>query len=161
MRYLLLFSSFLFVLPSFAQSIPNEEFDWFPNESPALEIDSITCLFAKVENDPVLKQFSRSEFENFLAKAISEWSLSDEQEGVLKLKLNFLKNGQFFLASTGLKDIALNETQLNKLTSLFDNIHEFQCGKQMGEEVNCQGLLYVYIERGAFRRIHPVNFLFN
>lgn len=160
MRYLIttfvLFQ--LTYLGSKAQTISDSEFQWFKNNKC---VPQGICLeiFLKVEQDPVITQFSRQDFDNLITKTIQELNLTHEQSGIVKLKLLFAKNQNLCITYVGTKFIELNEFQINELISTLNSINQFVNGKQKNIEVNCQGLLYIKISKGKVAETRNFNFI--
>ncbi len=145
-------------LQSNAQSFPDADLTWVQNDSCVVTGAEV---FVKVEIDPVIKQFSRAEFEAFMYNLILKLNLEEDQNGILKLKLLFAKNQNLSVRAIGYKDISLKKSQIDTLTNSLNAIHHIIQGKQRHIEVHCQGILYIHIMNGKMRTMSHVNFTFN
>jgi len=144
-------------LTSIAQTISDSKFHWIKNES-CLPQGVCLEIFVKVEQDPILTQFSKKDFDNLIRKTIQSLNLTEEQSGIMKLKLLFAKNQNMCITQIGTKSLELNELQINEITSTFNSINRFENGKQRNSEVNCQGILYINITKGQLDKTRNVNF---
>ena len=162
MRFLLsvMTISFLTCFNTYGQSILNSEFQWIeyqdclPHELSSIEV------FAKVEQDPILTQFDESRFEQFIQKSLSSLNLTSNQNGVLKLKLLFANNQNLCIKAIGAKNLSLSENQAVEFSKSLNSIDKFERGRQKDLPVNCQGILYLFVENGKLRKLRNVNFQF-
>ena len=157
MRLLIITLCLMTCTNSKAQTIPDSQFQWFKNEKCLLQRSSYE-IFVKVEQDPILTQFNRQEFDDLIRKTIQQLNLTEEQSGVMKLKLLFTKSQKLCITQIGTKSFELNEFQINEITNTLNSINGFENGKQRNIEVNCQGILYISIINGELDKMRNVNF---
>ena len=140
-----------------AQSIPDAEFQWYPNA--ACVIDQMSSpIFVKVEIDPMISQMGRYEFERFCEELVGKLFVSEPVSGILKLKILFHRD-QFVVAHRiGAKGMHLNDDQLSDIIKSFMQITEFIPGKQRGKFVNSIGIIYLHIKDSALDYTKAVNF---
>lgn len=143
--------------PSEAQTIPDNEFSWETTQQ-CKPLEKNTELFVVVEKAPSIKQYSIEQFELLIKNLILKLHLNDEQNGVLKIKILFTVKQEFCVNSLGFKDITLDKIQQDLIISTLGSIYQFEPGKQRNIEVNCQGILYIYIKKGKLEKIRNVNF---
>ena len=156
---ILIFLSALLSTTSKAQTISDSEFSWIRNED---------CLpkginkeeFVKVEQDPVLTQFNKSEFDHLFKNIMNECRFDKALNGILKLKILFAKGQNLCIAQTGTKSIQLTTIQTDKISKRLNEIQEFESGKQRSIKVDCIGIFYVELANGKLLKTRNVNFNF-
>lgn len=149
----------LFVTQLSGQSAPDSEFAWIETKD-CTTGEVCKEIFVKVEKDPVITQYSKNQFEQFVRQTITALKLGKEQSGTLKLKLLFPLTGNLCLSKIGSKELILNEEQEALLGSKFNSINQFQQGTQRSKIVNCQSILYIDIIEGKLVGFKNVNFVF-
>ena len=65
------------------------------------------------------------------------------------------------LVSAEAQTIQLNTAQVNEINNRFSEIHEFELGRQRDRPVDCLGILYIEVLKGALVSTRNVNFGFN
>ena len=156
--YLML--SFLSLAYAEAQTIPDAEFKWTDNKA-CLSLGPNTKVFLKVEQDPVLSEFNKPAFDQFIEHLIKDLDLDKTQEGILKLKILFAQDKSLCVSQVGTRSIQLNTAQVNEINNRFSEIHEFELGRQRDRPVDCLGILYIEVLKGALVSTRNVNFGFN
>lgn len=144
-----------------AQSIPDKEFSWEEAAACVAKEQASKYLFLKVETDPVLTEYCKSQFEELLKKLVEELQFGADHNGVVKLKLLFRLNENVCLKALGAKGLVLSPAQKDQLYSVFNGIDQIEYGRQKNQAVNCQGILYMVISAGKLESFRNVNFGFN
>lgn len=142
-----------------AQTISDSEFSWINNKD-CLPVGICKEVFVKVEQDPVLTQFNKSEFDYLFESIINEFSLNRTLNGIIKLKILFAKGQNLCVSQTGTKSIQLSTIQIDKISKLLNEIHKFELGKQRSRKVDCLGILYVEVANGELLKTRNINFKF-
>ena len=140
-----------------AQSISDSEFSWHRMDNCFLN-RSTGEVFAKVEEDPILLQYSVKEFSDFVEDIVLKLELQEDGECTLKLKFLFELGRNLCLQEVGSKGVTLSQEQARKLSSQFNSIGNIEYGRQRSESVSCQAILYVSILKGGMKSIRTVNF---
>lgn len=142
-----------------AQSISDNEFSWIQTKAC---IPKGVCLetFLKVEENPSISTYSKSEFGVFVERMIKELNLKTNQGGTLKLKLLFPIDKNLCLKEIGSKGIELSFDQREQMISAFNSINGIKYGRQRAKIVNCQAILYIDIIEGKLFGFKNVNFDF-
>ena len=144
---------------SIGQTISDYEFEWKKNNDCLSEERSIE-IFKKVEQDPIITEFNKQQFKNFIQESIQNLNLPKNQNGVLKLKLLFEINQNLCIKEIGVKELDLSQGQIDQFFKTLSSIDQFKAGKQRGIEVNCLGILYINIRNGKVDKFRIVNFQF-
>ncbi|MCB0649526.1 MAG: hypothetical protein KDC49_22810 [Saprospiraceae bacterium] len=125
-----------------AQTILDSEFKWIKNEECSPK-EKITEIFVKVEEDPMLTQFSKPEFDKLIGNVIKEINLATNINGTLKLKVLFAKGQNLCVVQFGTKSLELSGNQIDMITNRIHDIGDFKSGRQRNIEVDCLGILYI------------------
>ena len=80
---------------------------------------------------------------------------------MMRLILIYLMLSILPLASAEAQAIQLNTAQVNEINNRFSEIHEFELGRQRDRPVDCLGIIYIEVLKGALVSTRNVNFGFN
>lgn len=140
-----------------AKTISGSQFKWTSFDD-CQQLVSPNERYLKVEEDPVLLEFSEAGFVGFLNKSIAELHIAEDINGIIKLKILFPLNAPLCVLELGEKDLALTDVQIEVLRQKIRTIKAISNGRQRGEEKNCQGILYIELQKGSFLKMRNVNF---
>lgn len=159
MKHFVLYFTFLVTSKIFSQPITDDTFKWFNNEK-CLSERKCSYLYLKAEQDPEFVRITKLDFDNLISKIILEMKLDSNANGCIKLKLAFNTNENICVLKTGLRGIILSQIQLSLLTEKLNLTDNINSGRQDGAEVNCQGIVYIFISKGKSEECRNVNFKF-
>lgn len=159
MRFVLTFIALITLIgvSSTAQTILDSEFKWTKFEE-CFPKGTNKEIFVKVEEDPALIQYSKTEFDILIGNLIKKFNLAENSNGILKLKILFAKGQNLCVTRIGTKSLELNDNQRHKIIKRFHEINKIKYGRQRNIEVDCLGILYIDITNGEVSKTRNINF---
>ena len=156
----LLFMLWLSPLPVPAQARMDSEFIWQGMDHPELVAES-TIWYVKVEEDPKLEDFTKSDFTDLISILSTGLNWDREASGRLKLKLYFGLDGHLVLGNIGSNGMEINQGDFLSFQERLRNFALFQPGKQRGQPRNCMGILFLNVIKGKIVDYEHYNFEFS
>ena len=142
----------------FGQSIRDIEFIWldFDDCKPSLYSEDI---FVKVEQDPILLDYTRHQLVGRLSEICSPSYFDDKINGFIKIKLLFgIDHQSLCVKSIGTKDLKLTEKTIVSIVNIFNSSIAIKPGIHRDQEVYCLAILYLDIQNCRIHSIRNVNF---